>query len=207
MRDATCVVLAAGLGTRMGGEKLSKSFRDGTILDAVLDACGDFPTVVVASEGAIEAVPRLRAARYARDDNEGARYARDDNEGTFRVLVNTEPERGMAHSLRLANAVVSADHPIAVLLGDKPRISTGLVERMIGELGENDVVYPVRAGTPGHPVVFSPFARALIVALRDGDTIHMVRDHEMLTRRSIEIDDEGAYVDIDTEEDYRRLRP
>jgi CTP:molybdopterin cytidylyltransferase MocA len=113
----------------------------------------------------------------------------------------------MAHSLRLANAVAPADHPIAVLLGDKPLVNAGLVERMIGELGENDVAYPVRGGAPGHPVVFSPFARALIVALRDGDTIHMVRDHEMLTRRPVEIDDEGAYVDIDTEEDYRRLQP
>jgi|SRR5579872_1148485 len=196
MRDATCVVLAAGLGTRMGGEKLSKSFREGTILDAVLEACADFPTVVVGSQALIDAVPRLRAARYARDDNEG-----------LSVLVNAEPERGMAHSLRLANAVVSADHPIAVLLGDKPLVSAGLVERMIGELGENDVAYPVRGGTPGHPVVFSPFARALIVALRDGDTIYMVRDHDMLARRPVEIDDEGAYVDIDTQEDYRRLRP
>ena len=49
MRDATCVVLAAGLGTRMGGDKLTKPFGDGMILDAVLAACEGFPTVVVAS--------------------------------------------------------------------------------------------------------------------------------------------------------------
>jgi len=113
----------------------------------------------------------------------------------------------MAHSLRLANAAIDPDHAIAVLLGDKPLVSAGLVERMVGELGENDVVYPVRGGTPGHPVVFSPFARALIVALRDGDTIHMVRDHDMLARRRIDVDDEGAYADVDTEDDYRRLSP
>ncbi|HEY1729926.1 MAG TPA: NTP transferase domain-containing protein [Candidatus Baltobacteraceae bacterium] len=185
MRDATCVVLAAGLGTRMGGEKLSKSFGSGTILDAVLDACAGFPTVVVASPAVkLDVLP-----------------------SNMQVLVNNEPERGMAHSLRLANAVVTADHPIAVLLGDKPLVNAGLLERMIGELGENDVTYPVRSGTPGHPVVFSPFARALIIGLRDGDTIHMVRDHEMLTRHPVEINDEGAYADIDTEEDYRKLRP
>ncbi len=185
MRDATCVVLAAGLGTRMGGDKLSKSFRDGTILDAVLEACADFPTVVVAS-------PALELGVLGPN---------------LQILVNSEPQRGMAHSLRLANAVVPAEHPIAVLLGDKPLVNTGLVERMFEELGENDVAYPVRGGMPGHPVVFSPFARALIVALRDGDTIHMVRDHEMLTRHPVEIDDEGAYTDIDTEEDYGKLGP
>jgi molybdenum cofactor cytidylyltransferase len=185
MRDATCVVLAAGLGTRMGGEKLSKPFRDGTILDAVLEACADFPTVVVASPGVpLDVLPP-----------------------NVQIVINSEPERGMAHSLRLANAVVPAEHPIAVLLGDKPLVNAKLVERMIGELGENDVAYPVRAGKPGHPVVFSTFARALIIALADGDTIHMVRDHDMLTRRLVEIDDEGAYVDVDTEEDYRKLGP
>jgi molybdenum cofactor cytidylyltransferase len=185
MRDATCVVLAAGLGTRMGGEKLSKSFRDGTILDAVLAACANFSTIVVAS-------PALEFGVMPPN---------------LQILVNTEPERGMAHSLRLANAVAPVDHPIVVLLGDKPLVNAGLVERMLDELGENDVAYPVRGGTPGHPVVFSPFARALIVALRDGDTIHMVRDHEMLSRRLVEIDDEGAYTDIDTEDDYRKLGP
>ena len=185
MRDATCVVLAAGLGTRMGGDKLTKRFGDGTILDAALAACASFPTLVVAS-------PALRLDVLAPN---------------VRVVVNDEPERGMAHSLRLANANVSADDAIAVLLGDKPLVRADLVARMIGELGENDVVYPVRDGKPGHPVVFSPFARALIIALRDGDTIHLVRDHEMLTRRAVEIDDEGAYVDVDTEEDYKRLRP
>lgn len=185
MREATCVVLAAGLGTRMGGEKLSKPFRDGTILDAVVQACADFPTVVVASPAVpLDVLPH-----------------------NVQIVINDEPERGMAHSLRLANSVVPAEHPIAVLLGDKPLVRATLVERMIGELGENDVAYPVRAGKPGHPVVFSPFARALIVALRDGDTIHTVRDHEMLTRRTVEINDEGAYVDVDTEEDYRRLGP
>lgn len=185
MRDVTCVVLAAGLGTRMGGDKLTKPFGDGTILDAVLAACAGFPTLVVAS-------PALNLGVLAPN---------------VQVVVNDEPERGMAHSLRLANATVSADDAIAVLLGDKPLVRPDLVERMIGELGENDVVYPVRNGKPGHPVVFSGFARALIIALRDGDTIHTVRDHEMLTRRMVEIDDEGAYADVDTEEDYRRLRP
>ncbi|MGH7716946.1 MAG: nucleotidyltransferase family protein [Vulcanimicrobiaceae bacterium] len=185
MREPTCVVLAAGLGTRMGGDKLTKPFGEGTILDAVLAACVSFPTMVVVSPG-------LKLGVLAPN---------------MHVLVNHEPERGMAHSLRLANAAVSADDPIAVLLGDKPLVNADLVKRMIDELGDNDVAYPVRNGTPGHPVVFSPFARALIIALRDGDTIHMVRDHEMLVRRAVQIDEAGAYTDIDTEEDYRRWQP
>jgi molybdenum cofactor cytidylyltransferase len=184
MRDVTCVVLAAGRGERMGGDKLSRPFRAGTILDAVLEACGDLPAVVVTSPALQSTIP-----------------------STFQVVVNDEPERGMAHSLRLANRIVPAEHPIAILLGDKPLLRADLVSQMIEELGENDVVYPVRNGSPGHPVVFSPMARALVIALPDGDTIHLVRDNEILVRRPIEISDEGAYRDVDTEEDYRKLQP
>jgi molybdenum cofactor cytidylyltransferase len=122
------------------------------------------------------------------------------------VIVNDEPERGMAHSLRLANGVVPAEHAIAVVLADKPLLGSNLVTRMFDELGDADVVFPERDGVPGHPVVFSPFARALIIGLPDGDSINLVRDNEILIRRPIPLDDDGAFVDVDTEEDYRDLR-
>lgn len=183
MRDVSCVVLAAGRASRMGGEKLSRPFRSGTILDAVLDACAAYPTVVVVSPAVAQAVARR----------------------SLTVIVNEEPERGMSHSLQLANRVVPAEHAIAVLLGDKPLVNAELVSRVVESLGDADVAFPEREGVPGHPVVFSPFARALIIGLPDGDALHLVRDNEILVRRPIPIDDDGAYVDVDTEEAYRNL--
>lgn len=184
MREVTCVVLAAGSASRMGGEKLSRPFRSGTILDAVLDACRDYPTVVVASTATIEAVPRLR---------------------DLTTIPNDEPEKGMAHSLRLANGTIDPDSAILVLLADKPLVTPGLIAKVIEGLGDADVAFPQNAGVPGHPVAFSPVARALVVALPDGDNVHLVRDAEFLVRRPLPIQDEGAYVDVDTEEEYRRL--
>ena len=184
MREATCVVLAAGRASRMGTQKLLRPFRSGTILDAVLDACRGMDVVVVAS--------RDVAAQIARPGVE--------------VIVNDEPEGGMAHSLRLANGVISAEHSIAVLLGDKPLVSNGLISLVLDSLADTDVAFPEREGIPGHPVVFSPHARALIVALPDGDSIDLVRDAEILVRRPIAIDDEGAYADVDTDEEYDDLR-
>jgi len=183
MRDVTCVVLAAGSATRMGGEKLFRPFRSSTILDAVLDACAGHEVVVVASPAV--------ASRIARPG--------------IRVIVNDEPQRGMAHSLRLANGVVPAEHPLAVVLGDKPLLTASLISRTVEALGDADVVFPERDGVPGHPVVFSEFARALIIGLPDGDSINLVRDHEILVRSAIPIEDDGAYVDVDTEEAYRNL--
>ena len=184
MRDASCVVLAAGNASRMGGGKLLRPFRSSTILDAVLDACDGFDTIVVASPDVASHIERPGV----------------------RVIVNDEPQRGMAHSLRLANGVVPAEHPIAVVLGDKPLLTSSTISRMFDELGDADVVFPQRGEVPGHPVVFSTFARALIIGLPDGDSINLVRDNEILVRRAIAVEDDGPFVDVDTEEDYRNLR-
>ena len=168
----------------MGGRKLSLPFRFGTVLGAVVDACAAYPTVVVAS--------RDIATFLAGSD--------------ATVLVNADPERGMAHSLRLANAAISAERPIAVLLGDKPLVTGELVEHTIDALEDGiDVVFPQRDGVPGHPVVLSSRARSFLDDLRDGDTLHVLRDDPRLVRRALSVDDDGAFEDIDTEADYRRL--
>ena len=189
MREATCVILAAGLGTRMGGEnKLLRPFRNGTLLEAVLKACADYPTVVVApTKVAVNArtIDLLLAM---------------ENEVTF--VVNDEPKRGMAHSLRLAHEGISRDRSIAVLLADKPLVTKELIRRVLA-VADADVTYPVRDGMKGHPVVFSPLARLLIPNLAEGDTLQQLRDASSLTRHAVPIDDDGAYVDVDTEEDYR----
>jgi molybdenum cofactor cytidylyltransferase len=205
MREATCVILAAGLGTRMGGEKLTRRFRAGTILDAVIDACAGFPTVVIASRSATAAVLRLRDASHRsaavlRLRDASHRSAQDDIE----VIVNDEPERGMAHSLRLADQAIPSDRAIGVLLGDKPLVTKALVRTLIA-VDDADVIFPERNGVPGHPVVFSAKARALIVDLPDGDTLQRLRDDPSVTRHAVPVADDGAYVDVDTEDDYRRL--
>jgi molybdenum cofactor cytidylyltransferase len=185
MRDATCVVLAAGLAMRMGGEKLLLPFRGGTILSAVLEACAAWPTVVVTSAGIAEALP-------------------EDANRT--VLINQAPQRGMTHSLWMANRAIAPDRPIAVLLGDKPLVTADLIERVLEALDEDvDVVYPVCGELAGHPVAFSARARSIINVIPDGDTLKKLRDEPRLVRRPLETEDEGAYVDIDTEENYEAL--
>jgi molybdenum cofactor cytidylyltransferase len=123
------------------------------------------------------------------------------------IVVNDAPERGMTHSLRLADHAIPKDDAVAVLLADKPLVTGDLVARISAALEAGaDVAFPERDGVPGHPVGFSAQARVLIDALPDGDTLQKLRDDPRLRRCPIRLDDRGAYVDIDTPDDYRRLQ-
>jgi molybdenum cofactor cytidylyltransferase len=67
------------------------------------------------------------------------------------------------------------------------------------------VVRPVSNGRHGHPVIFG---RELFAELQRADPVHgakpVVRAHatEMI---EVPIDDEGAFIDIDTRDDYERF--
>lgn len=114
------------------------------------------------------------------------------------LLRNDEPERGMSHSLALANRVVAADLMLLVLLGDKPLVSRSLIESIYIAGEDADVAYPVLDEVPGHPVALSPKARRYIDKLPPGDTVRLLRDRADLMQRATETADRGAIFDVDT---------
>jgi molybdenum cofactor cytidylyltransferase len=173
----TCVVLAAGRSSRFGSNKLLHRWSDGdTLLARALRACGDFPVVAVCSSAVADALAP----------------------GRITIVTNDRPDRGMAHSLRLANARIDANRSMAVLPADLALIERDHVARVVDALGSADIVYPVRSdGTPGHPVVFSARARSFIDELPDGDTIRLLRDRPELERTTLAIEEAWPYADID----------
>lgn len=180
--NAACVILAAGASSRMGAQKLLLRLGERTLLERALDAAGHLPLVVVISPALEDRLPP------------GA---------NVRVVVNPAPERGMSHSLQLANAAVEdPDAALAVLLADTPFVDAALVRRVSAALGDADVAYPVRGGVSGHPVVFAARVRPRIAGLQPGDTIRALRDDPRLQRVTVAVADADAFLDIDTPEAF-----
>lgn len=175
---ATAVILAAGSSKRMGAEKLVLPVRGTPMIERVIRACAHLETVIVASPQLLDALP-----------------AGDQPE----IIMNDDPLLGMAHSLNLAHRAIPRDRGLLVLLADKPLVSEALVAAVLehAQSAGADVCFPVRAGVGGHPVYFSPSARALIPSLPDGDSLRVLRDEPALRRVAFECDDEGAFADID----------
>lgn len=175
------IVLAAGIAERFGSQKLLHPLEGGdTLLARAVRAAGEYPVVVVCGAAVEPHAQRL-----------GARTVRNDS-----------PDRGMAHSLRLADGQIHLQSAIVVLPGDLLLIEPEHVAAIVAASGGVDVAYPVRSdGTPGHPVVFSSRARELVDRLHSNEPIAHVRDAAELTRKMITVDEPWPYRDVDAPSD------
>jgi molybdenum cofactor cytidylyltransferase len=193
------LVLAAGRSSRMGRAKatLPIDARD-TFLSRIVrtlhDARVDDVVVVLGHEA------QTIAASLA------------DTGAPVRFTINREYDRGQLSSLRAGLAVV--DRPgveaVMVTLVDVPLVSAATVRAVIDRYRATRaaIVRPVSARDAtrhGHPLVID---RSLFEALRAADVEAgakpIVRAHASAAG-DVPVEDEGAFADIDTMEEYRRL--
>jgi molybdenum cofactor cytidylyltransferase len=175
------VVLAAGSSSRVGRQKLLVPFRGRALIEYAIEAAASWRPVVVCG-------------------HEVAHYLHDHC--GIAAILNDAPERGMSHSLSLANRAIEDDVAIGVLLADKPLVSAQLIEAVLRASRDADVTFPQRDGEPGHPVVLSVRARHFVDDLPLGDTVRLLRDRSELIAQAVETTDEGAFFDVDTIEAF-----
>jgi molybdenum cofactor cytidylyltransferase len=190
------IVLAGGKSSRMGRPKAllpigssGQTFFDrvtSTLLEAGVD---DIVVVVGADSETIRRGTRPMAG--------------------VRIVDNPHYQQGQLTSLLAGLRAIDVTRANAALvtLIDVPLVSVATVRTLIAVHRERDakIVRPVSNGRHGHPVIFG---RELFGELQRADPAvgakPVVREHasEMI---EVPIDDEGAYTDIDTQEDYERF--
>ena len=126
-----------------------------------------------------------------------------------RVVRNPVPDQGQLSSLLAA--LTAIDHPgvsaMLVTLVDLPLVSAPTVRAVLDAYRRTDasIVRPVRDGRHGHPVLFD---RSLFEELRRADPERgakpVVRAHAAESCEVV-VDDDGAFTDVDTPQDYTRL--
>lgn len=125
-----------------------------------------------------------------------------------RVLINASPSRGQLSSLQVAIAAVTATtEAIVVLPVDVPQVRADTIRALVAAWTRTrlPVVRPSRDGRHGHPVVLSRrlFAELSATPLSEGAK-PVVRRHAT-PEGDVDTADEGAFVDVDTAEDYARV--
>jgi molybdenum cofactor cytidylyltransferase len=125
-----------------------------------------------------------------------------------RIVVNAAYETGQLSSVLAGLNAIDRPGVTAMMLSlvDVPFVSPATVRAVLQRHRENHapIVRPVRGELHGHPVLI---ARALFDALRTSDPAEgakpVVRAH-VSAAGDVPVDDEGAFCDIDTPEDYAR---
>jgi molybdenum cofactor cytidylyltransferase len=194
------VVLAAGKSSRMGRTKalLPLGSSGETFLQRIVrvlrDGGADAVVVVIGGDGAA-----VRAS-----------LPRDDAQ--ISAVENPRYEEGQLSSLLVGLAAVERryDNVEAVMmtLVDLPLIAEATVRAVREAFLANPgapLVRPRRGGRYGHPVIFN---RSIFGELRRADpakgakpVVHAHAAEEV----NVDVDDEGAFIDIDTPEDYERF--
>lgn len=190
MTDAA-VVLAAGAGTRFGGGKLLAPLAGRPVLQHVLDAvaaAGLERVVVVLGDDAAAVEPAIawRAERR---------------------VVNPDPARGLASSVRIGIAALDPEVDRAVVvLGDQPRVPAAAFTGLLGAPADHarPVVVPVYPDDGGrNPVLLERAAFAHAADLQgDRGFGPWIAAHPELVR---EVPVIGQNPDMDTRADHVAL--
>jgi molybdenum cofactor cytidylyltransferase len=125
-----------------------------------------------------------------------------------RVLINEEPERGQFSSLKLAlESLSDVFDGCLVWPVDQPLVSASLVRGLAGLFANPGVqlALPRRNTQAGHPGIFGRKLITELLELSPEDNPKTVIERYKSGAAWLDCEEPGAFEDIDTPEDYRRI--
>lgn len=192
------VVPAAGSSRRMGRAKLLLPFADTTVLGAVLRALRE--------GGASRVVTVL-----AEDDRDLQRWATAQ---PIQTAFNSEPGRGMLSTILCGlqalggtRSLQQARTTVLICPGDLPALSPDTVGKVIDAVDDGALLaVPEHRGRRGHPLAIAPSLLSEIPGLDPRIGLRQLLQRNPDAVRRVSVDDAGILRDVDTPEDYERLR-
>lgn len=180
------ILLAAGSGSRFGGDKLVHPLEDGVAIAAH------------AARNLLAATPEVIAVVRWGDF---PLYDMLEQEGC-QVTMFKGAAHGMGASLAHGVGQARGADGWVIALADMPRISPDTIKRVIAALEEGaSIAAPVRKGERGHPVGFGAQLRDELLALDGDQGARAVVERHREAVKLVECDDPGILLDIDRKSD------
>ncbi|HEY3776494.1 MAG TPA: nucleotidyltransferase family protein [Rhizomicrobium sp.] len=188
------IVLAAGLSTRMGWNKL-------------VEEIGGQPMVrrVVGAALASRARPLIVVLGNEAEAVRGVLAGLD-----VQTVENPDYREGLGASIRTGiSAVPDSCAGALIALGDMPWIDANLIDRTIASFAPEEgraICVATHCGQRGHPVLFARrFFPELLALTGDAGAKRIVELHESLICE-IEAGDDAPLIDVDTPEALTKFR-
>ncbi|MFI8415132.1 NTP transferase domain-containing protein [Serratia sp. NPDC078593] len=186
MRQIECVMLAAGMSTRMGKWKMMLPYADSTILDnAIANALGFCHRVILVGG--------------FRGDELADRYCQQSQ---VQVVQNADYRSGMFSSIQTGVQYVRGKH-FFLALGDMPCVSDWVYAALWQEKGEFTLIPRCYQGK-GHPVLLPASIIPRIITAAPEITMKQVIGQQ--DYRFLDVGNQAIHLDIDTPQQYQQLR-
>lgn len=185
-------ILAAGMSTRMGTNKLLLPYRGMTVIENVLKSAVD---------SSLDEILVITGHERERIENAISRVVT----ARVRPVFNPYFERGRSESIKTAVRNAQDARALLFLVGDKPALRDELIAATIAAFKRErpEICYVKTPTGRGHPIIFSSNLFPELMAL-EGDFV----GDDLIARHAdaiLEITDEEIQWDINTSDDYRRL--
>jgi molybdenum cofactor cytidylyltransferase len=189
----SAVILAAGASTRMGRAKQLLPFGESTLLARAIEnvRAANLDEIVLVLGAAAEAIQQRPLPSL------------------IKIVVNPAYRQGMASSLRAGLSHVDAGSAAAlIVLGDQPFVQPQTLHEIIDGYHQSraPIVIPSYQGSRGNPVLLDRSVFSEVMAL-EGDTgCRAIFPNHLDEILKVEVEDPGILLDIDSPDDYERLK-
>ena len=183
------IVLAAGSSSRMeGANKLLLPWQKQCVLQVVVER------ICEVGLGEVIAVTGHQRAEV----EEALRHH------PVRLVHNPDFAEGMAASIRVGVEAAVGEQGYLFALGDMPQIASKTMLKVAEALKSSETIaVPVSNGRRGHPVAIGSAYRDALLALSGDRGARPVLAKNAANVVEVPVEDEGIFVDVDTQESYR----
>ena len=185
------VVLAAGLSSRMGVQKLLLPFGGKTVIGHIVDQ------LFASTIGEVHVVVGHQAERISAELSARA----------VTIVNNPNYKSGMLSSVRRGiQSLPEECRAVMVVLGDQPSITTELINKMLKSFAatEKSILVPLYEGRRGHPVLFSRQYRDEIMTHYNDVGLRGLLHSHPKEIFELTVTTASVLCDMDYPEDYRR---
>ena len=183
--NVEAVILAAGLSSRAGAFKMELEYEGKKLLERCIEVFYGICSRVIVVGGF--KVDRIHSIADAYPGVE--------------VVLNSSFQEGMFSSVREGMRHVRGER-FFLTPGDCPLLNEKVCLRMLKE--QQDMIVPAYNGRKGHPVLLKGSLAEEI--LKEPEDSNLKAYINRKGYKLVDVEDEGVLIDIDTQEDYERLK-
>lgn len=190
------LILAAGLSSRMGSFKPMMAFRGKTLIENTINS------VLRGGAQSVLVVTGYRGAELE--------YFLQDRYGSKVYFARNYyfAETDMMHSIQIGLSALPPCDAFFLLPGDMPVVHQSTFEKLLEVRSQSEIsiVFPTLGGYRKHPPLVDARLIPEILAFQGSGGMRQLWQQYDELIRTVSVDDEGVWVDLDTQNDYQKCR-